>query len=148
VIELLPTHCYEGDILLETYDKTDFIYPKTLFMNNRQYIQWINQKITKMKKEKMAIHKIKYWRLEQKHCITVPIKKTWLKESMKKFKQAWKYVEELRSNQTKKKMFEEFLTKERSKPKYLSMKNLYSKAKYTYNDEVMKFVASLCRQKK
>lgn len=152
LIELLPitSFNYKGsEFDTEIYSKSLFIYPKTLQMSNDKYDSWICNRLMKKFEKGYVVHKIKYWRLDIVHCISVPRDNKWISRVLPEFNKVWRYIDMFRNNKNKYEKYDKYKKKLMSQNKYSSVSNIFCSEmiKKAFNNALMIYIDNLYKKK-
>ena len=119
LIQLLPTdkflNAYKkyGNYDQISYDHSKFIHPPKIEMSPSDCDSWIAEMIDKIQVDPLykgyTFDKVKYWRLEKAHNVTIKRDDKWFEEALPKFKKMWDYVLFLRRKKKKLKILVDYI---------------------------------------
>lgn len=152
LIELLPFESFKySDIEFdnEVFGKAKFIYPKMLHMSNDQYDLWLCKRLANIKFPGYVFHKVKYWRLELSHCITVPRDIQWLSNAMTHFKKIWGYVNMFRDNKNKFEKYKKYKKTLQRDLRFMRVNDIFCspEIKQAFNNKLMKYIDKMYYEK-
>lgn len=132
LIQLLPKNKIQNNYWQTVYDDAIFIYPPKIEMSPHDCDIWIAETLSNFhsnpKYYNYVFDKVIWWRLEDSMNVTIYRDREWFNESLPTFTKMWEYVKFLKSHQTQKEVF----------------KNYMENNKYKRNDDIMGVIHKIC----
>jgi putative phage-type endonuclease len=166
LIQLLPkkfiSHNTE-DYLSIVHEHAKFIHPPKIEMSPKDCKIWYEQELQNLDKTfpEMGLDRIVYWYLKKSKCETIQRDKIWFDENKGKFENMWEQITFVRSSESYKKLFLDFVDStefkstnilnniyDKDRTTYFKLKNMKEEIEHIKNDVIFAFLNKLKDSKK